>query len=107
MQLKLVEFRCVRLARQVTGRSIVLVYDYCYHGTVDEAFATLGAEAEVRARDGNIGPPVDPSATTRVVEWNDVAALEAALADSRVAAVLAEPNDEGLNFVILLIVVFD
>ena len=89
----------LRLARQVTGRRFVLVYDHCYHGTVDEAFATLGAEAEVRARDGNIGPPVDPSATTRVVEWNDVAALEAALADSRVAAVLAEPAMTNIGII--------
>src|SRR5439155_7912398 len=88
-----------RLARQVTGRRFVLVYDHCYHGTVDEAFATLGAEAEVRARRGNIGPPVDPSATTRVVEWNDVAALEAALADGQVAAVLAEPAMTNIGII--------
>jgi glutamate-1-semialdehyde 2,1-aminomutase len=81
----------LRLARQITGRSTVLVYDYCYHGTVDESFGTLDANYEVRARDGNIGPPVDPSATTRVVEWNDVPGLESALADGQVAAVLAEP----------------
>jgi glutamate-1-semialdehyde 2,1-aminomutase len=89
----------LRLGRQVTGRSIVLVYDYCYHGTVDESFATLDANGEVQARSGNIGPPVDPSATTRVVEWNDVAALEAALADGRVAAVLAEPAMTNIGII--------
>jgi glutamate-1-semialdehyde 2,1-aminomutase len=89
----------LRLARQVTGRSIVLVFDYCYHGTVDESFATLGAGGEVRARAGNIGPPIDPSATTRVVEWNDVPALEAALADGRVAAVLAEPAMTNIGII--------
>ena len=89
----------LRLAREITGRSIVLVYDYCYHGTVDEAFATLSASGEVRARDGNIGPPIDPSVTTRVVEWNDVATLEAALSDSRVAAVLAEPAMTNIGII--------
>jgi len=89
----------LRLARQITGRSVVLVYDYCYHGTVDESFATLDANGEVRARVGNIGPPVDPSKTTRVVEWNDVPALESALADGQVAAVLAEPAMTNIGIV--------
>jgi glutamate-1-semialdehyde 2,1-aminomutase len=75
------------------------VYDYCYHGTVDVAFATLGAQGVVQARAGTLGPPVDPSATTRVVEWNDVPALEAALADGRVAAVLAEPAMTNIGII--------
>ena len=81
----------IRLARQVTGRPLVLVFNGCYHGTVDEAFVTLGPGGAVRARSGSIGPPVDPAWTTRVVEWNDLPALEAALADRQVACVLAEP----------------
>ncbi|MDP9270603.1 MAG: transaminase [Chloroflexota bacterium] len=81
----------LRLARYVTRRPKVLVFDYCYHGTVDESFATLAPDGSVVDRDGAIGPPVPASATTRVVEWNDVPALEAALADAEVAAVLAEP----------------
>jgi glutamate-1-semialdehyde 2,1-aminomutase len=89
----------LRLARQVTGRSIVLVYDYCYHGTVDESFATLGPDGRLRARAGNIGPPVDPSATTRVLEWNDVPGLEEALADGQVAAVLAEPAMTNIGII--------
>ncbi|TMD62873.1 MAG: aminotransferase class III-fold pyridoxal phosphate-dependent enzyme, partial [Chloroflexi bacterium] len=89
----------LRLARQVTGRSIVLVYDYCYHGTVDESFATLGSEGQVQTRAGSIGPPVDASVTTRVVEWNDVPALESALADGRVAAVLAEPAMTNIGII--------
>jgi glutamate-1-semialdehyde 2,1-aminomutase len=80
----------LRLARQVTGRPYVLVFDHCYHGSVDESFATL-RDGIVGPSDGNIGPAVDPRLTTRVVQWNDVAALEAALAPRDVAAVLAEP----------------
>jgi glutamate-1-semialdehyde 2,1-aminomutase len=89
----------LRLARQVTRRQKVLVFDYCYHGTVDETFATLHADGSVGARDGNIGPPVDPAETTRVVEWNDVDALEAALKDEQVAAVLAEPAMTNIGIV--------
>src|ERR1700752_4551121 len=71
---------CVRLARQITGRPKILVFNWCYHGTVDETFIPLAADGTAVARSGIIGPPVDPSVTTRVVEFNDVGALEAALA---------------------------
>src|ERR1700726_1752675 len=81
----------IRLARQITGRPKVLVFNWCYHGTGDEAFITLHADATARARSGNIGPPVDPAVTTKVVEFNDVAALEQALVPGDVACVLAEP----------------
>ena len=80
----------LRMAREVTGRSKVLVFNGCYHGTVDESFITL-KDGEPVARRGNIGPPVDPTITTRVVEFNDIPALEAALAARDVACVLAEP----------------
>ncbi|UCE81152.1 MAG: aspartate aminotransferase family protein [Methanobacteriota archaeon] len=80
----------IRLAREVTGRSRVLVVHGCYHGTVDETLVDLKA-AEVVPRGGNIGPPVDPRLTTRVVEFNDLPALENALEDREVACVLCEP----------------
>jgi glutamate-1-semialdehyde 2,1-aminomutase len=80
----------LRLCRQITGRPYVLVFEHCYHGSVDESFATVSG-GSVGPSAGNIGPAVDPGLTTRVVEWNDLAALEAALAPGDVAAVLAEP----------------
>jgi glutamate-1-semialdehyde 2,1-aminomutase len=80
----------LRLARQITGRRLVLVFNGCYHGTVDEAFVTL-RDGVAGPRWGNIGPAVDPATTTRVVEFNDLPALEAALARGDVACVLAEP----------------
>jgi glutamate-1-semialdehyde 2,1-aminomutase len=81
----------IRLARQITGRPKILVFNWCYHGTVDETFITLRANGAAEARRGNIGPPVNPAVTTKVVEFNDVSALERALAASDVACVLAEP----------------
>jgi glutamate-1-semialdehyde 2,1-aminomutase len=80
----------LRIARAVTGRSKILVFNGCYHGSVDEALVELDAGRTV-AVDGSLGPPVDPSLTTRVVEFNDREALEQALAPRDVAAVLAEP----------------
>src|SRR5437868_3013335 len=80
----------IRLARQITGRSKILVFNWCYHGSVDETFITL-EDGESKPRRGNVGPPVDPSVTTKVVEFNDVDALEKALQPGDVACVLAEP----------------
>jgi glutamate-1-semialdehyde 2,1-aminomutase len=81
----------IRLARHLTDRSKILVFNWCYHGTVDETFATLGDDGVVRARSGNRGPPVEPAVATRVVEFNDIDALERELAHGDVALVLAEP----------------
>src|SRR6184192_4236282 len=69
----------IRLARAITGRPKVLVYAWCYHGTVDETFA-IAVEGETRSRPDNVGPPVDLAVTTTAIEWNDTDALEAALA---------------------------
>jgi len=80
----------IRLARQITSRPKILVFNWCYHGTVDESFITL-KDGVAQSRRGNIGPPVDPTLTTKVVEFNDVPALEQALAADDVAAILAEP----------------
>jgi len=80
----------LRLARALTGRPKVLVFNGCYHGTVDETYATLKGGAVV-ARNRNVGPPVEVSETTRVVEFNDPDALAAALSDREVACVIAEP----------------
>jgi glutamate-1-semialdehyde 2,1-aminomutase len=88
----------IRLARQITGRPKILVFNWCYHGTVDETFITL-ENGVSKARRGNVGPPVDPSITTKVVEFNDVAALEKALLPGDVACVLAEPAMTNVGIV--------
>jgi glutamate-1-semialdehyde 2,1-aminomutase len=90
----------IRYARHVTGRPKVLVVDWCYHGTVDETFATLGDDGTVVPRRGNIGAPVPPSETTVVVPFNDVPALEAALARGDVACVLLEPAMTNIGIVL-------
>jgi glutamate-1-semialdehyde 2,1-aminomutase len=89
----------LRLAREITGRPTVLVFNYCYHGTVDETFVTLEAGTP-GSRPGNVGPPVDPTLTTKVVEFNDVDALERALAPGDVACVLAEPALTNIGIVL-------
>jgi glutamate-1-semialdehyde 2,1-aminomutase len=80
----------IRLAREITQRQFVLVFNYCYHGTVDETFISLKDGMPVPRR-GNVGAPVNPAVTSRVIEFNDVDALERVLSARDVACVLAEP----------------
>ena len=90
----------IRLARLATGRSKILVFAYCYHGSVDEIFAVPGPDGRAVARPGNVGEPVPLEATTRVVEFNDAAALERELAHGDVAAVLMEPALTNIGIVL-------
>jgi glutamate-1-semialdehyde aminotransferase len=90
----------LRIARAITGRPFVAVHEYCYHGSVDETFAVLDDAGHVTARRGNLGPAVDPSVTTRVVPFNDLAALDRALADRQVAALLIEPALTNVGIVL-------
>ncbi|HET9852642.1 MAG TPA: transaminase [Candidatus Limnocylindrales bacterium] len=97
----------LRLARAITGRALVAVHEWCYHGSVDETFAVLdGGRADpferrrVVARRGNLGPQVDPALTTRVVPFNDLDALHVALRDGQVAALLIEPALTNVGIVL-------
>ena len=90
----------IRLARQLTGRTKVLVFNHCYHGSVDEAFASLDSSDGAISRPWNLGPPVASSETTRVVEFNDVDALERELAAGDVACVITEPALTNVGIVL-------
>jgi glutamate-1-semialdehyde 2,1-aminomutase len=90
----------IRLARHVTGRPKVLFHDHNYHGSVDESFAWLTPDGRVEARRGNLGPPVDPAMTTRLVPFNDLEALERALAARDVAVAVMEPALTNVGIVL-------
>lgn len=90
----------IRYARQVTGKPKILVIDYCYHGSVDETFATMDDQGGVVARRGNIGAPVPLDQTTVVVPFNDITALERAFAAGDIAAALVEPAMTNIGIVL-------
>jgi len=90
----------VRLARLATGRPKILVFAYSYHGSVDETFAIPGPDGVAISRPGNVAPPVPLHQTTRVVEFNDLAALKRELAFGDVAAVLMEPAMTNIGIVL-------
>ena len=80
----------LRVARAVTGRPKILVFNGCYHGTVDECMVELD-DGRPRTRPGLLGEFRDLTAATAVVEFNDLPALEAALGTGDIACVITEP----------------
>jgi glutamate-1-semialdehyde 2,1-aminomutase len=90
----------IRYARLITGKQKVIVIDRCYHGSVDETFATLDKSGNTVTREGNIGAPVPLEMTTRVVEFNNLEAMEKALAMGDVAAILMEPAMTNVGIVL-------
>ena len=90
----------LRLVRLVTGRPKVLVFSYSYHGSVDETFVVVGPDGRPMVRPGSVAPAVDPTTTTRVVEFNDLEGLERELRHGDVAAVLTEPALTNIGIVL-------
>jgi glutamate-1-semialdehyde 2,1-aminomutase len=90
----------IRYARLITGKKKIVVIDRCYHGSVDETFATLDSSGNTIMREGNIGAPVPLAETTRVVEFNDVVGMQRALAHGDVAAILMEPAMTNVGIVL-------
>ena len=90
----------LRLARLATARDKILVFSYCYHGSVDETLVVVDPEGHPAVRASNVAPGVSPLATTRVVEWNDLEALERELAHRDVAAILMEPALTNIGIVL-------
>ncbi|MBL9051156.1 MAG: aspartate aminotransferase family protein [Tabrizicola sp.] len=80
----------LRVARAITGRPKVLVFNGCYHGTVDDTFVSLENGVTVTSP-GLLGQINDLTATAVCCEFNDLAGVEAALAKGDVAAILTEP----------------
>lgn len=80
----------LRVARAVTGMPKVLVFNGCYHGTVDDAMVEL-ADGETVARPGLTGQTTDLTTLAACAEFNDLASVEALLATGEIAAILTEP----------------
>mgnify|MGYP003624117969 len=80
----------IRVARAVTGRNKILVFDGCYHGAVDETLVDL-ENGQTVARKNLLGQVVDVTTTTVSIPFNDIDALKSALEAGDIAVVLAEP----------------
>ena len=81
----------LKVAREFTCRRLTLAFNASYHGSVDETLV-VDFFGNLMNMPGLMGPLVeDPSKMTRIVEFNDIAALEEALAPRDVACVITEP----------------
>lgn len=82
----------LRWARAITQRPQLLVFDGCYHGAVDDTLVDRDpATGATLRRPSVMGQVHNHASFTRVVPFNDLEALEAALAPRDVALLLAEP----------------
>ncbi len=90
----------LRWARAITGRRHIVVFNGCYHGTVDDVFVDLDPSGATHTRPSLLGQVHDLAAFTRVVEFNDLAALEAALQAGDVACVVTEPVLTNIGMVL-------
>ena len=82
----------LRWARAITGRPQLLVFDGCYHGAVDDTLVDMDpVSGNTLPRPSVLGQVHNHAAFTRVVPFNDLPALEAALKQGDVACLLAEP----------------
>jgi len=89
----------LRWARAITRRKVLLVFDGCYHGTVDDVMVRC-RNGETVPRAGLIGQAYDLTQYSRSIPFNDVAALEAALAQGDVCALLCEPAMTNIGMVL-------
>lgn len=80
----------IRVARAITGRPKILVFNGCYHGTVDDVMVELSG-GKTQNRQGLMGQVADLTLGATAVEFNDLAAVEAALKTGEIAAILTEP----------------
>ncbi len=89
----------VRWIRAATGRRKILVFNGCYHGTIEDVFVDL-VDGQPVQRDSLLGQVHNLLEHTVVVEFNDLPALDAALAAGDVACVLAEPVMTNIGMVL-------
>lgn len=89
----------LRWARAITQRKTLLVFDGCYHGTVDDVMVRY-RDGATQPRAGLIGQAYDLTQYSRSIPFNDVEALEAALAQGDVAALMCEPAMTNIGMVL-------
>ena len=89
----------VRLARAVTGREVVVKFAGAYHGHSDALLAEAGSGLATLSIPASPGVTASQAASTVVIDWNDRAGVERALAEHSVAALLAEPVPANMGVV--------
>ena len=91
----------IRLARGHTGRDLLIKFEGCYHGHSDSLLVKAGSGMLTLGNPSSAGVPADVAKHTMVLDYNDVAGIEAAFAEhgSKVAAVIVEPVAGNMNLI--------
>ena len=91
----------IRLARGVTGRKTIVKFEGCYHGHADALLVKAGSGLATFGHPTSAGVPPEVVQHTLVLEYNNVADLEAAFAEhgAEIACVMVEPIAGNMNFV--------
>jgi glutamate-1-semialdehyde 2,1-aminomutase len=90
----------IRFARELTRRPKIAVFDWCYHGSVDETLVVRDESGHTVSRPGVIGQFLDVSQTSVSIPFNDLATLESALSQGDVACLLMEPALTNIGIVL-------
>jgi glutamate-1-semialdehyde 2,1-aminomutase len=89
----------IRLARAATGRERILKFAGAYHGHVDGLLAEAGSGLATQGIPASPGVPEAATATTRIVPWNDLDAVKAAVEAEPIAAIIVEPFPANMGLV--------
>ncbi|MFM8871519.1 MAG: transaminase [Actinomycetota bacterium] len=90
----------IRFSRELTRRPKIAVFDWCYHGSVDETLVVRDESGRTVSRPGVIGQHLDVSQTSVSIPFNDVEGLETALSKGDVACLLMEPALTNIGIVL-------
>lgn len=92
----------LRLARGHTGRTKILKFEGCYHGTADSLLVKAGSGALAFGQPSSAGVPEDLAKHTLVAQFNDLASVKT-LFDAHpgeIACVMIEPAAGNMNLIL-------
>ena len=91
----------IRLARGFTSRDKIIKFEGCYHGHSDSLLVKAGSGLLTFGNPSSAGVPADFTKHTLVLEYNNIAQLEEAFAQSGndIACVILEPFVGNMNLV--------
>jgi glutamate-1-semialdehyde 2,1-aminomutase len=92
----------LRLARGFTGRDVIVKFEGCYHGHADSLLVKAGSGALTFGNPSSAGVPADTAAHTLVLDYNDIAQLNATFEakGKEIACVIVEPVAGNMNLVL-------